>query len=72
MSDKPLVDKARAASGNWSAAVPKFDETDKDRDTQLRRFQKAARELECDDDPQRFDERLRRLATSRSSPDKDA
>ena len=33
-----------------------------ERDAQLRRFQEAARELECDDDAERFDERVRRLA----------
>lgn len=29
--------------------------------TQLERFKKAARELECDDDDARFDERVKKL-----------
>ena len=30
--------------------------------TQSERFMKAARDLECDDDPERFAERVRKLA----------
>lgn len=39
----------------------KRDPTPDERDAQLRAFQDAARELECDDDPERFDERVKRL-----------
>lgn len=42
--------------------MPKSDPTPEDREAQLKAFQDAARELECDDDPERFDERVRRLA----------
>jgi hypothetical protein len=42
--------------------MPKKDPTPEERETQLRAFQGAARELECDDDPARFDERVRELA----------
>lgn len=42
--------------------MPKREPTPEERDAQLRAFQDAARELECDDDPERFDERVRRLA----------
>jgi hypothetical protein len=45
--------------------VPKKDPTPEEREAQLRAFQDAARELECDGDPERFDERVRRLAQRR-------
>ena len=32
-----------------------------DEESQLEEFKKAARELECDDDQERFDQRLKRL-----------
>lgn len=35
---------------------------EKTNEEQLRRFQEAARELECDDDPERFAERVRKIA----------
>ena len=38
--------------------------------TQLDKFKAAARELECDDDQARFDERIRRLVARR--PERDA
>lgn len=40
----------------------KRDQTPEESDLQLRAVQDAARELECDDDPERLDERLKRLA----------
>ena len=42
--------------------MPKKEPTPEEREAQLRAFQDAARELECDDDPERFDERVRLLA----------
>jgi hypothetical protein len=42
--------------------VPKKGPAPEEREAQLRAFQEAARELECDDDAERFDERVRRLA----------
>ena len=42
--------------------MPRPDQSEDDRDAQLHRFQEAVRELECDDDPERFDERVRRMA----------
>ena len=36
--------------------------------TQLDKFKEAARELECDDDDQRFKERLGKLAKQRVAP----
>ena len=42
--------------------MAKPDQTSDDQAAQLRRFQEAARDLECDDDAERFDERLKRLA----------
>lgn len=41
--------------------------------TQIDKFKEAARELECDDDDQRFKERLGKLAkaTPQSKPAKD-
>jgi hypothetical protein len=47
--------------------MPKKTDTPEDREAQLKVFQDAARELECDDDPERFDERVRRLATAKPS-----
>lgn len=37
---------------------------------QIDKFKKAARELECDDDEQRFRERLSKITGSRKSPPK--
>ena len=34
---------------------------DTDKPSQLERFKEAARQLECDDDEARFDERVRKL-----------
>ncbi|WP_171562438.1 MULTISPECIES: hypothetical protein [unclassified Roseobacter] len=36
---------------------------------QLERFKEAARELEADDDEERFNEKLRRLAKPNAKPD---
>lgn len=38
--------------------------------TQLDKFKQAARELECDDDDQRFKERLKALAKPKPAPEK--
>lgn len=44
--------------------MPKKDPMPEEREAQLRAFQQAARDLECDDDAERFDERLKKLATA--------
>lgn len=36
--------------------------------TQRDRFEQAARELECDDDPERFAERVRKIAKAPPAP----
>lgn len=36
--------------------------------SQLDRFKQAARELECDDDPERFAERMRKIAKASPAP----
>jgi hypothetical protein len=38
--------------------------------SQLDKFKQAARELECDDDEQRFDERLKKLVKVKPKPGK--
>lgn len=48
--------------------MPKQDQTPEEKAAQLRAFQDAARELECDDNPERFDERVRRLAKAPRPP----
>jgi hypothetical protein len=48
--------------------MPKKDPTPEEREAQLRAFQDAARELECDDDAERFDERVRRIAPKAPAP----
>lgn len=48
--------------------MPKKDPTPEEREAQIRAFQDAARELECDDDSERFDERVRKLATAPKRP----
>lgn len=37
--------------------------------TQIDKFKQAARELECDDDEQRFKDRLERLAKAKPAPE---
>jgi hypothetical protein len=44
--------------------MAKREPTPEEREVQFRAFQDAARELECDDDPERFDERVKKLATA--------
>lgn len=39
-------------------------------DTQLERFKEAARDLECDEDEARWDERLKKVAKQKPEPDK--
>lgn len=39
-------------------------------DDQSERFKQAARELECDEDEGRWDERLRKVAGHKPTPDK--
>jgi hypothetical protein len=41
-----------------------------EKNRQLDRFKEAARELECDDDPERFAERVRRVAKAPPHPSK--
>ncbi len=50
--------------------MPKKDPTPAERNAQLTAFQDAARELECDDDPERFDERVKALAKTPRSETK--
>ena len=38
--------------------------------TQLDKFKEAARELECDDDEKRFDERMKKLVKRKSKDEK--
>ena len=38
--------------------------------SQSEKFKQTARELECDDDEQRFKERLKQLAKSKPAPEK--
>ena len=38
--------------------------------TQLDKFKEAARELECDDDDARFDDRVRKLVRHKPVPEK--
>ncbi len=40
-----------------------------DEKTQLDRFKEAARQLETDDDEERFEERLKRLVKQKPTPD---
>lgn len=42
--------------------MAKPEPTPEEREAQLKAFQDAARKLRCDDDPERFDERVRNLA----------
>ena len=42
--------------------MPKKLDTPEDREAQLKAFQQAARDLDCDDDAERFDERVKRMA----------
>ena len=49
--------------------MPKRESTPEEREAQLRAFQEAARELECDDDPARFDERVKKLAKAAPRPE---
>ena len=41
-----------------------------DKSPQLDKFKQAARDLECDDDDQRFKERLGKLAKAKPAPEK--
>lgn len=41
--------------------------TPEERDAQLKAFQQAARDLECDDDAERFDDLVKRLANAPKS-----
>jgi hypothetical protein len=38
--------------------------------TQSDKFKEAARELECDDDEKRFDERMKKLVKHKPAPEK--
>lgn len=42
-----------------------------DNKSQLDKFKEAARELECDDDVKRFDERVKKLVKHKPAPEKD-
>jgi hypothetical protein len=48
--------------------MPKKDPTPEEREAQLKAFQDAARKLECDDDPERFDERVKQIAKAEPKP----
>jgi len=41
-----------------------------ERKSQLDKFKEAARELECDDDERRFDERMRKIVEKKPNEDK--
>ena len=80
-SDNPetRADKFRDLAGLGAAAaalaviavvMAKREPTPEEREAQLRAFQDAARELGCDDDPDRFDERVRTLAVMRKPSDR--
>lgn len=43
-----------------------------DETPQLDKFEQAARDLECDDDDQRFKDRLKALARAKPAPEKPA
>lgn len=43
---------------------------DQSAQTQLDKFEQAARQLECDDDEARFDERVRKLVKQKPVPEK--
>ena len=43
-----------------------------DPQSQLDKFKEAARQLECDDDEARFDERIRKLVKHKPVPEKPA
>lgn len=43
-----------------------------DKPSQSERFVEAARDLECDEDETRWDERLKRVAAHKSAPDQPA
>ena len=43
-----------------------------DEPTQLDKFKEAARQLECDDDEARFDERVKKLVRQKPAPEKPA
>ncbi len=45
-----------------------MSETSKNGESQLDKFKLAARELECDDDDQRFKEQLVKLTKPRAAP----
>lgn len=47
------------------------EKSQKNIQSQLLRFQKAARELECDEDERAFDENLGNLAKQKPAPSKD-
>lgn len=42
-----------------------------DQRTQSEKFKQAARDLECDDDEGRWDERLKKVAAQKLQPDQD-
>jgi hypothetical protein len=41
-----------------------------DQKSQSDKFKEAARELECDDDPERFKDRLKKLVKHKPTPEK--
>ena len=49
--------------------MAKKDPTPEEREAQLRAFQQAARDLECDNNAERFDQRLKKIATAPKSKD---
>tara|TARA_R110000824_G_scaffold999_13_gene5632 strand:+ start:2694 stop:2831 length:138 start_codon:yes stop_codon:yes gene_type:complete len=40
-------------------------------ETQSEKFKRVAKELECDDDEQRFEERLKKIVKQKPAPEKD-
>jgi len=45
--------------------------TDQRQKSQSDKFKEAARDLECDEDEKRWDERLKKVAKGKLEPDKD-
>lgn len=42
-----------------------------DKKSQIDKFKKAARELECDEDEKRWEEKLRKVVKQKPAPDED-
>jgi hypothetical protein len=55
----------------WIVGINKVaDRPDNESHSQLDKFKQAARELECDEDEARWDERLKKVAEHKPAPEK--